>query len=268
MAGINIIRLTFLCTVHLMISPLCVYAWNLSATGSNNCGLMPPENCTGGQLGLNDRQNRASFSQVESIGNIVLAAAGNHHSVVLAVGQDGVSVFVAGDNRFGQLGLGSQFLGEQQRFTRLPLAQVNWVECGGDFTLAAVQSTDGGKILSWGRNDRGQLGLRDYRDRNEPDEISLPHVSHASLVEISAGKSHAGVITAGGDVITWGYNLWGQLGTGDRENRPAPTLVDSGSSSVAVKIAQGQDHTVVVYADGSVQGCGGAEVYGFAASCF
>ncbi|MDR0664864.1 MAG: hypothetical protein LBF86_05010, partial [Helicobacteraceae bacterium] len=58
-----------------------------------------------GQLGLGDNDNRDTFTEVANLSdkNIIALSVGARHS--LALSKDG-KVYVAGSNRFGQLGLG------------------------------------------------------------------------------------------------------------------------------------------------------------------
>ena len=65
-------------------------------------------------------------------------------------------------------------------------------------------------------------------------------------VRISAGPFHCAAINAVGELYTWGWNKWGQLGTGDTFNSHVPRLV-SGMQGMDVSIvACGPDYTVAV----------------------
>ena len=67
---------------------------------------------------------------------------------------------------------------------------------------------------------------------------------------IAAGLTHSLAIESDGVLWTWGYNYYGQLGTGDTVDRWLPTSV-SGLSNV-VAAAGGGYHSLAVEADGSV----------------
>ena len=45
------------------------------------------------------------------------------------------------------------------------------------------------------------------------------------VIAITAGDLHTCVLVTGGGVDCWGYNSYGQLGTGDTTNRLIPTAV-------------------------------------------
>jgi alpha-tubulin suppressor-like RCC1 family protein len=45
--------------------------------------------------------------------------------------------------------------------------------------------------------------------------------------QISCGSEHSFALSKDGELYSWGLNFKGQLGLGDFENRPEPTLVES-----------------------------------------
>ena len=51
-----------------------------------------------------------------------------------------------------------------------------------------------------------------------------------NVVDCSAGFGHSSAITESGDLFTWGFNIYGQLGQGDKKTRwnPEPVSVDMG----------------------------------------
>jgi alpha-tubulin suppressor-like RCC1 family protein len=59
-------------------------------------------------------------------------------------------------------------------------------------------------------------------------------------------------------VVTWGLNIWGQLGNGTTSNAYTPVAVDmSGalSGKTVSAIAAGAEHTVALTSDGKVFAC-------------
>ena len=71
-----------------------------------------------------------------------------------------------------------------------------------------------------GRNLLGQLGLANNRDRDFANLVS--DLDGTIVQDASAGKTHSIVLTAQGQVYTWGANHFGQLGQGDTVNRNIP----------------------------------------------
>lgn len=84
--------------------------------------------------------------------------------------------------------------------------------------------TDNGHIWAWGSNAYGELGLAsdlDYYHR--PTLIEL----EAKIDLISCGHLSSYAISSVGDLYSWGWNKYGQLGHGDYDSRNVPTKVNS-----------------------------------------
>ncbi len=135
-----------------------------------------------------------------------------HHKV-------GVKAYVWGYNNTGELGVGHAARVFAPSPAVLPAGVVD-VQGGANFTVALTSS---GRVWTWGSNERGQLGDGTRRPRREPQQIRLPDGHRAA--GIAAGTDHVLVVTTRGDLITWGRNHRGQLGTGDRDDRLTPKLV-------------------------------------------
>ena len=74
--------------------------------------------------------------------------------------------------------------------------------------------TDDNRALSWGRNDRGQLGHGDCQRRDEPTEIEA--LKNYQIVSAAVGRSHSLFLTSKGHVYACGDNKMGQLGLGSQ----------------------------------------------------
>lgn len=66
--------------------------------------------------------------------------------------------------------------------------------------------------MTWGRNDRGQLGLGDTERRDEPTEV--PVLKAYDIVGAAVGRGHTLFLTSKGQVFACGDNKMGQLGIG------------------------------------------------------
>jgi alpha-tubulin suppressor-like RCC1 family protein len=77
----------------------------------------------------------------------------------------------------------------------------------------------------------------------------------ADWVSVSGGYSHAVALKANGSLWVWGYNVYGQLGTGNTTNRDLPYRMDQATDWQAVTC--GQYHTMAIKKDGSLWAWGG-----------
>ena len=74
-------------------------------------------------------------------------------------------------NSDGQLGLGYSGFFE----TSPKLVGTGWIAAAGG-GLQSLGLLADGTLWAWGQNGAGQLGLRDYADRNTPTQVKLPGV--------------------------------------------------------------------------------------------
>jgi len=164
-----------------------------------------------GQLGTGPGGGATAIPQRLSLSGIVGIAAGARHS--LAVDGNG-TVWCWGDNGAGQCG---QPTIQSTVSTPTPVAGVAGavqVAAGTEFSLAR---TAGGAVLGWGDDTWDQLG-RDSGDpivstglaSNVPQQV--PGVTASTVV--AGAEFAAAVDAASGEVVTWGRNQGGQLGTG------------------------------------------------------
>ncbi|MFA5794764.1 MAG: hypothetical protein WC980_06835, partial [Candidatus Brocadiia bacterium] len=172
-------------------------------------------------------------------------AGGEFHT--MGVKNDG-TLWAWGDNSYGQLGLGNYVT--QTAPTQVG-TETNWKKTavGAEFSVAL--KTDG-TIWSCGDNAEGQLGLGILvTGTNSFTRIG----TDSNWADIAAGgHSHTGGTTTTGDVLLWGDNLCGQLGLGDDVFRYDPTRVFTDSS--VASIACGNDSTLIIKKDGSLNACG------------
>jgi alpha-tubulin suppressor-like RCC1 family protein len=117
-----------------------------------------------GELGLGDRENKTSFTQVSSAGNNVKAvSAGARHTVILKT--DG-TVWVTGYNFNGQLGLNNT----NDINTFLQVQDMNAVSVAAGNYHTAVLKTDG-TVWTTGENYYGQLGWDDLKDLKQFTQV-------------------------------------------------------------------------------------------------
>ncbi len=77
-----------------------------------------------------------------------------------------------------------------------------------------------GTLWSWGNNGFGELGTGNTTTRNTPGKVCLTADASgctaelSNIDEIAAGEHHAVALTSDGQVWTWGWDRYGQLGQG------------------------------------------------------
>jgi alpha-tubulin suppressor-like RCC1 family protein len=113
------------------------------------------------------------------------------------------------------------------------------------------------KVLCWGKNNDGQLGLGDIAARNYPEAITgLPTVS-----SVIAGERHSCALLSTGAVKCWGARTNGYLGEGSVGGAPLTSPVNSFLTSGIVALGIGSVHSCAVDSAGGVQ-CWGKDGYG------
>lgn len=123
----------------------------------------------------------------------------------------------------------------------------------------------GGEILFCGATDWNLVGRHTKKtEGNEKQERALkfpqllgPHrlaaLKDVSITRIAAGSASCFCVALDieGQCYTWGRNEGGQLGHGDVKMRQSPTKVEGFGKQVAVRIAGGKNHTVLVMDNGN-----------------
>lgn len=140
----------------------------------------------------------------------------------------------------------------------------NQISTGLGGNYCAVLSTN--KIKCWGRNNYGQLGLENTESRDTANEMgsALPIVdlgNNYSAIKVSSGSNHTCALLSTGKIKCWGYNVVGQLGSGNTSNlgdgvgemgNSLPD-VNLGSSYIATDISAGDGHTCAILNTGKVK---------------
>lgn len=186
---------------------------------------------------------------------VVRVEAGGVHSVAMRA--DG-SVWAWGADAAGQLGRGT--VGGRDDGDPAPvvgiggvgtLSGVDDLACGYDFCLALLA----GEVLAWGGDTFGTLGQGGGTNAARGVPTRVPGLTN--VVEVAAGTYHAVARTSNGEIWTWGYDEYGQLGHGtvnQNTNVPAPVVGTDGTGRLSgiVEIDAGWGHTLARTANGEV----------------
>jgi hypothetical protein len=181
-----------------------------------------------GQLGNGKNAKSNVPVAVKGLTGVTAISAGGEHSLALL--KSG-AVMAWGSNLSGQLGVGSeQVKGEEEveeveiEKSDVPVAVkgltgVKAVAAGGEHSLALLAT---GVVVAWGSNSAGQLG---NGTRGGFANTATPVSGLTGVAAISAGAHHSLALLAGGTIMAWGYNPFGQLGDGSKVDKDVPVAV-------------------------------------------
>jgi alpha-tubulin suppressor-like RCC1 family protein len=208
-----------------------------------------------GQLGDGTSQSRNTPVQVLAANSSVTALApGNAH--VLALRADG-TVLAWGSNLSGQLGAAAVTPGSLSPIPIPAFAPntVSKIAAGGTHSYAI--GTDG-KLLAWGDNGFGQLGIGTFSGELAPVQ-ALGLGPGSTVTAISAGPFYSlAVKDSGTTLLAWGLNSSGQHGNGLITGSTTPVSVQLPARVTAV--SAGTTHALALTETGQVLAWGANNV--------
>jgi alpha-tubulin suppressor-like RCC1 family protein len=203
---------------------------------------------------------------IAGLDNVTQLVSGGGHC--LALTEDG-SVYSWGRDDYGQLGDGEargelpgcrtvEHAGVGFRCRVIPtkvdgLTGVRSLAAGGGHSMALL---DDGRLITWGFNDRGQLGDGTMTHRHAPN----PQEALTGVTAVAGAYHHTVAVRSDGSVWTWGLNDLGQIGDGSTTHRTRPVRV-AGLPTVTTVAAKGggsdqapggSGHSYAVAEDGGV----------------
>jgi alpha-tubulin suppressor-like RCC1 family protein len=116
---------------------------------------------------------------------------------------------------------------------------------------SAFALDDGGQVWAWGNNQDGQLGDGTTTERATPAVVAGIDGPVARIARMTAdccpgaSAGHIAVLTAAGEVWTWGLNNRGQLGDGTTDGRATPAKVAGLDDLEVSGVAGGDERTIV-----------------------
>uniref|UniRef100_A0A0B7B2U7 HECT domain-containing protein n=1 Tax=Arion vulgaris TaxID=1028688 RepID=A0A0B7B2U7_9EUPU len=162
--------------------------------------------------------------------------------------------FEAGSSDYQQCGRGG-VLTKMGRVEGLDAQHVIQVTVGSTHSIALTQAHE---VLTWGRNDKGQLGRGDVPPENQGTPKLVKSLAVRSVLQVSCGSDHTVVLTSEGMIFTWGSNAYGQLGLGKGAPpyQNLPELVSCLKGIPVLQVAAGANHTFILSRSGAVYGWG------------
>lgn len=170
----------------------------------------------------------------------------------VAVSREDMKIYTWGWGDFGRLGhsnCNDVFL--PSPIESLSGVKIQSVSCGDTHTLVI---TDGGKVMSFGRNQNGQLGIGTIDDSYQPREVSS--LNQEFVTAISCGAEHSICCTKEGKVFSWGWGRYGNIGDGETIDRHTPVLVKGLDGVKIEKVACGWRHSIAIDRSGAVYSWG------------
>lgn len=190
-----------------------------------------------------------------------IVSAGEFHTAALsACGTSGCTLSTWGSNDSGRLGDGTTV----EKRSPAKITGTAWlaVSAGGSHTAAIKKDgTTGGTVWTWGRNDKGQLGISNNDSKSVPTQVGTVK----TWLNVSAGANHTIGMLQTGAIHRWGSNDRGQLGIGSLTpstpylNVPG-ILTGTGAGTDSQKFASmaaGGDHNLAILNNGALFSWGG-----------
>ncbi|MFC0038325.1 RCC1 domain-containing protein [Actinomadura rayongensis] len=184
------------------------------------------------------------------------AAMGTYFSL-MATAPDATGfneVYAAGDNLWGELGIGSTSFGSNVFVKVKGLTRVKAVAAG---TTTAVAVKQDGTVWTWGSNLNGELGLGLDPETELHVPTQVPGITNAVSVSV-ANLGAVVVVLADGTAKTWGAK------NANCSNSSTPVTVAgvTGLATTPRAVALGYSHYLALKADGTVQAWGSSNNYG------
>ncbi len=192
-----------------------------------------------------------------------VAAGGSQTCALLSGGQ----IDCWGDNSYGELGNGTTTTSD----VPVPVSGITNATqvAASDFAFDTCAVLVGGVVDCWGDNTYGELGDGtttgpDCSGTCSTTPLAVSRINNATAIAVG-GQYTCALLSTGG-VDCWGWNGYGELGSGTNggpscngECIPTPVAVSGITNATA--IAAGGDHTCALLSTGGVD-CWGVDAYG------
>lgn len=208
-------------------------------------------NNTSGQLGNGNKFKTSTPTQVANINDAVSVRSG--YSFVCALRRSG-RVSCWGNNTSGQLGNGS-FVGSALPVEVTGLVDIVAISAGSQHACALHSS---GLVSCWGDNGYGQLARSETTTQSN---VPLDVLGPQNVIAVRTMSMTTCELLSSGKVVCFGYNGYGDLGTGtsDFVVNAAPTQVLGLED--ATQIETGNHHACALRKTGDVV-CWGDNYWG------
>ncbi|KAK4490630.1 hypothetical protein RD792_001318 [Penstemon davidsonii] len=204
-----------------------------------------------GRLGHGNSSDLFSPQPIKALQGMRIKQIACGDSHCLAVTMEG-EIQSWGRNQNGQLGLGTtEDSLVPQKIDAFKGIPVKMVAAGAEHTAAV---TEDGELYGWGWGRYGNLGLGDRYDRLVPWKVET--VKAEKMVLVACGWRHTISVSSSGNLYTYGWSKYGQLGHGDFEDHLIPHKLEALHGTCISQISGGWRHTMALMSDGKLYGWG------------
>lgn len=161
-------------------------------------------------------------------------------------------IFVTGNNREGQAGIGGT------DDCLLSIKSLSTLYDCRDICRASVSQKQSyfckrdGSVVSCGDNENNELGRRGKKSLLQ----RIDSLEAFQILDVAAGDNFVIMVLKDGRMVSWGQNSLGQLGNGVREDGEKPRVFSTIPDGV-LQISAGSQHVVCISRNGDVFTWGG-----------
>ena len=223
-------------------------AWCWGRNSTSQLGAPTTEICPASDL--SSVPVACSTVAVEVAGGHVFQSleAGNTHTCGVTVAGE---IYCWGDNTWGQLGNANRVIQPAPVLVQSPHT---FASVSAEFRQTCALSTTGA-VFCWGANHNRQLGsLSPEMCGTVPCSTVPLAVAVPAASQVDVGLAHACARTTVGDIYCWGWNAFGQIGTGAASSPVSPRLVSGGPWE---SMSAGAIHTCAIASGGAASCWGG-----------
>ena len=151
-------------------------------------------------------------------------------------------------NGNGELGTGNHTSQDQPRQVTTPAAR-GWAGVTtGSADSCGIRA--GGTLWCWGDNTYGELGTSNHTSQDRPRQVTTP--AAGGWASITAGYGHICATRTNSTLWCWGFDDFGQLGTGTGSNQDRPRQVITPAPGEWASVTAGDTHTCATRTGGTL----------------
>jgi alpha-tubulin suppressor-like RCC1 family protein len=203
-----------------------------------------------GRLGHGDESDRFTPTLVKALvgRKIISVGMGSSHTLLL---EDNGTLWAYGNNKHGQLGLGSS---DDKRLKPTIVSffkgmKISSISAASDHSYAIL---DNGSVYSWGKGEDGQLGHGNQKNYDTPKEIDEIKNLGKKAKCASLGSWHSLILLTDGTLLSCGNSTYGQTGQENNELLLIPTPISALKGKKIIEISSGSSHNAVITDKGDI----------------